>query len=126
MVQPEDYLESAVTKVHAEAFQKILSRHEGLETIFIDSAAAQFGADLAYTYDIATTKADKAVLEGINYVQNLVENNKVKVLRNCVHVLSAFDQYQWDTSGLTQKEKPDHAYSDIADAIRYAIYTFTV
>lgn len=123
----EDYLEAGLkTSQHAEKFHDMINRHK-IETIFIDHAAAQFGADLAYEYDIATTKADKAILEGINYVQNLVENNRVKILRSCTHVLDSFDQYQWDTDTVAMREKPEHNLaSNIADAIRYGIYTFTV
>ncbi len=123
----EDYLAANTkTSVHAEKFHDMINRHR-IETIFIDSAAAQFGADLAYDYDIATTKADKAILEGINYVQNLVENGRIKVLRSCHNVLDSFDQYQWDTDTLAKREKPEHNLaSNIADAVRYAIYTFTV
>lgn len=123
----EDYLEANVkTSDHAVKFQEMIDRHK-IETIFIDTAAAQFGADLAYEYDIATTKADKAVLEGINYVQNLFENNRIKVLRSCTYVVESCDQYQWDTNTEARREKPEHNLaSNIADAMRYAIYTFTV
>jgi phage terminase large subunit len=123
----EDYLEAKnLTSEHAKKFQELIAKHK-IEIVFIDSAAAQFGADLAYTYDIATTLADKSILPGINYVQNLVENGRVKVLRSCTHVLDSFDQYQWDTDTEAKREKPEHNLaSNIADAVRYAIYTFTV
>ena len=104
-----------------------MMEHWGLEVIFIDSAAAQFASDLAYNYDIATTKAKKDVLPGIAYVQTLIAQGRLKVLRNCVHVLEMLDQYRWDTrEGLT-REKPKHdKYSHMADALRYALYSYTL
>jgi hypothetical protein len=123
----DDYKESgAVTSKHAEAIQKLVDKYQ-IETIFIDSAAAQFAADLAYIYDLATTKAKKDILPGITYVQNLVQKDRIKILRHCTHVLDSFDQYQWDPNENLIKEKAVHNdASHIADAIRYALYTFTV
>lgn len=122
----DNYLEAeAVTSKHAEAIQKIIDIYQ-IETIFIDSAAAQFAADLAYTYDIATIKAKKDQLPGIVYTQNLIQQDRVKVLRHCTHVMDTMDQYQWDPNDKLTKEKPVHnEASHIADAIRYALYTFT-
>jgi hypothetical protein len=123
----EDYLEAQKTTAqHAEHIREMLSRND-VEVLFIDSAAAQFAGDLAYSYDIATIKAKKAVLEGIAYVQTLVQRDQLKVLRSCNHVLDAMDQYQWDPNENLTKEKPAHnEASHIADAIRYALYSFTL
>lgn len=116
----------AVTNVHVERMREIIGRWN-IETIFIDAAAAQTAADLAYTYDIATIKAKKSVLDGIALVQTLVEQNRVKVSPHCEHVLYMFDQYRWDTKETVTKERPEHKLaSHIADAVRYAIYTFTI
>ena len=123
----EDYLESErTTAQHAEHFKQMIENWN-VETVFIDSAAAQFSADLAYNYDIATTRAKKDVLAGIAYVQTIVQQGRLRVLRNCKHVLEMLDQYRWDDrEGLT-RERPKHdKYSHMADAIRYALYTFIV
>ena len=76
----------------------------GLDTIFIDSAAAQFAADLAYTYDIATIKGKKAVLEGIAYVQTIIQQDRLLVAPHCTHTLEMLDQYQWDQRETLTKE----------------------
>ena len=123
----EDYLESErTTSQHAEHFHRMIERWH-IETVFIDSAAAQFASDLAYSYDIATTKAKKDVLAGIAHLQTIIQQGRLLVHRDCVHVLAMLDQYRWDNrEGLT-REKPKHdEYSHIADALRYAIYSFTV
>ena len=122
----DDYLEAGlVTSQHAKNLQVLIDKHQ-IETIFIDAAAAQFAADLAYQYDIATLRAKKAVLEGISFVQTLVQQDKLKVLRHCTHTLDAIDSYQWDPNEALITEKPLHnEASHIADSIRYALYTFT-
>ena len=123
----DEYLQNeATTAEHAEAFRDLCSKW-GVETIFIDSAAAQFASDLAYIYDLASTKAKKDVLPGIAYVQTLVAQGRLKVAPHCTHSLAVFDQYRWDNKEGLQKERPKHdEYSHMADAIRYALYTYTL
>ena len=123
----EDYLEAErTTAQHCEYFKQMMERW-GVEVVFIDSAAAQFSADLAYNYDIATTRAKKDVLPGIAHIQTLVKQGRLRVLRSCTNVLDMLDQYRWDDrEGLT-KERPKHdKFSHMADALRYALYTFVV
>jgi hypothetical protein len=123
----DEYLENeATTEQHAERFIALMNKW-GVEAVFIDSAAAQFASDLAYIYDVATTKAKKDVLPGIAYVQTIVAQNRLKVSPHCTHCLAVFDQYRWDTKEGLQKERPKHDdYSHMADAIRYALYTYTL
>lgn len=123
----DEYLENeATTQQHAERFLELITKW-GVETVFIDSAAAQFASDLAYIYDVATTKAKKDVLPGIAYVQTLVAQGRLKVAPHCTHCLAVFDQYRWDTKEGLTRERPKHDdYSHMADAIRYALYTYTL
>jgi len=123
----DEYLQAEKTTAeHAEAFQELCQRW-GVEVIFIDSAAAQFASDLAYQYDLSTTKAKKDVLPGIAYVQTLVAQNRLKIAPHCTEVLAMFDQYRWDTREGLQRERPMHdEYSHMADAVRYALYTYTI
>lgn len=122
----DEYLESEKnTKEHAERISEISSRW-GIELIFIDSAAAQFASDLAYLHEIDTRKGKKDVLPGIVYVQTLLETGRLLVDPSCTKTLAALDQYQWDSRETLTKEKPMHEHSHIPDAIRYALYTYTV
>lgn len=123
----DEYLQAEKTTAqHAEAFHELCNRW-GVETIFIDSAAAQFASDLAYVYDLSTTKAKKDVLPGIAYTQTLVAQGRLKIAPHCTNVLAMFDQYRWDTREGIQKERPKHDdYSHMADAVRYALYTYTL
>ncbi len=122
-----EYLQAEKTTAeHAEVFQQLCQRWQ-VSNVFIDSAAAQFASDLAYLYDIASTKAKKDVLPGIAYVQTLIQQGRLKVLRECEHVLGMFQQYRWDNrEGLT-KERPLHdKFSHMGDAVRYPLYTYTI
>lgn len=123
----DDYLEAEkVTSEHAKSIQELIYKWN-VDCVFIDHAAAQFAADLAYQYDIATIKAKKAVLEGIAFCQTVVQQDRLKILSHCTHTIDAMDQYQWDPNESLITEKPAHnEASHIADAIRYGLYTFTI
>ena len=123
----DEYQENqATTAEHVSRFNELIAKW-GIETIFIDSAAAQMAADLAYTYDIASIKAKKSVLDGIALVQTLVDQNRVRVSPHCEHTLFMFDQYRWDAKETVTKERPEHGMaSHMADAVRYAMYTYTI
>ena len=112
------------TAEHCQQFHELIDRY-AIDPVFIDSAAAQFAADLAYVHDIATVSAKKAVLPGITFVQNIVEQNRLFVVPGAQRVLQVLDQYRWDIA--TQKERPVHdQYSHTADALRYALYSYVV
>lgn len=121
----DEYLKAeATTDLHAKEFQKLIDKY-GIDPIFIDSAAPQFASDLAYLYDIPTIKAKKDVLPGIAYVQTLVEQGRLLVPPHCTNTLATLSQYRWDSSSNATKEKPLHdEYSHMADALRYALYSF--
>lgn len=122
----DEYLEREKdTSQHAEAFQALIDKW-GVGIVFIDSAAAQMGHDLAYLYDIATTKAKKDILPGISYVKTLVETDRLKVVSGNHNVLDMLGNYQWDTNETLIKDRPLHnTFSHMADALRYALYTYT-
>ncbi len=123
----DEYLKAeATTDLHAAAFQELIQKW-AIDPIFIDSAAPQFASDLAYLYDIATIKAKKDVLPGIAYVQTLIETGRLTVSPHCTNTLAMLDQYRWDTRENLTTEKPLHdEYSHMADALRYALYTYTL
>jgi phage terminase large subunit len=92
---------------------------------FIDSAAAQTKWDFAQQYDIACTNAKKSVNDGIGFVASLIDNNKLIVDESCRQTLRTLDQYQWDSNKALIREKPKHdSACHIADAIRYALYSY--
>ena len=104
---------------------RALQDKHNIDWIYIDSAAQQTRFDFAQNYDISTINAKKSVLDGIGEIASLVDNDNLIVDQKCRHTLECLDQYQWDPNPNLMKEKPKHdAYSHMADALRYALYTF--
>lgn len=120
----DEYEESGkTTGEYAAQIQKLIDDYDP-EYIFVDSAAAQFRADLAYEYDISSEKAKKSVLDGLGFIDTLLHQDKLKILPRCVKVIEMFKNYKWDEKAVG-REKPLHdKYSHCADSIRYAIYSF--
>ena len=121
----DEYLNSErTTEQHAAEIRKLIDKWD-IDYIYIDSAAAQTRFDFAQNYDISTINAKKSVLDGIGHVAGVVDNDKLIVNQTCHESLMALDQYQWDPNPNLLKEKPKHNQaSHMADALRYALYTF--
>ena len=121
----EEYLDAEqTTETHAKKIQKMIERWD-IDYIYIDSAAQQTRFDFAQNYDISTINAKKSVLDGIAHVATIVDNKKLLVEQSCKETIASLDQYQWDPNPNLMKEKPRHNQaSHMADAIRYALYSF--
>lgn len=117
----EYFNRQADTSVHASALAQLDSLYD-LDAIFIDSAAAQMRHDFASLYDISTMNAKKDLLAGIGFVARVVDSGRLFVDENCVECIFALRNYRWSQN---TAEKPEHdRASHMADAIRYAIYTY--
>lgn len=94
-----------------------------IENIYIDSAAQQVKADFAYDHDIVTTNAIKSVNDGISFIQNLIEKDRLYFdAENTSSSWSSMTAYKWNSK--SDNPKPVHdASSHLCDAVRYAIYT---
>ena len=121
----DEYLDAEkTTEQHAAEIQTLMQKWD-IDFIYIDSAAQQTRYDFALQYDISTSNAKKSVLDGIAHVAAIVDNDKLFVDQRCAETLSCLDQYQWDPNPNLAKEKPKHnKASHMADALRYALYSF--
>lgn len=120
----EYYAAERTTEEHAGYLAEILERRVA-DYCFIDAAAAQTRFDLAQQYDISTINAKKSVVDGIGHVASIVDNNRLIVDHSCTEVLRSLDQYRWDPNPNLIREKPIHdSSSHMADALRYALYSF--
>tara|TARA_S200002703_G_scaffold132370_1_gene120138 strand:- start:1943 stop:3241 length:1299 start_codon:yes stop_codon:yes gene_type:complete len=121
----DEYLDSErTTEQHAIQIRKMIEKYN-IDWIYIDSAAQQTRFDFAQNYDITTVNAKKSVLDGIGHVAGIVDNDDLYVNQSCREVLISLDQYQWDPNPNLMKERPKHdGASHMADALRYALYTF--
>ena len=121
----DEYMDSEkTTEQHALHIQKLIQKWN-IDYIYIDSAAQQTRYDFAQNYDITTINAKKSVLDGIGHVGGIVDNDDLIVNQTCKEAILSLDQYQWDPNPNLLKEKPKHNMaSHMADAMRYALYTF--
>ena len=121
----DEYFDSErTTEQHAAEIRRMIDKWD-LDYIYIDSAAQQTRFDFAQNYDISTVNAKKSILDGIGHVAGVVDNNRLMVDQKCEEVLLSLDQYQWDPNPNLMKEKPKHnRASHMADALRYALYSF--
>ena len=101
-----------------------------VDFIFIDAAAQQTRFDLASLYEISTINAKKSVKDGIGAVAAVLDTNRLIVDEYCFEAIFALRNYRWkgkvrgDVWDI-ESEKPEHnRASHMADAIRYAIYTY--
>ena len=121
----DEYLDAEkTTEQHAIEIRRLVEKWD-IDYIFIDSAAQQTRFDFAQNYDITTANAKKSVLDGIAHVAAIVDNDNLFVDQRCKESLSCLDQYQWDANPNLAREKPKHNMaSHMADALRYALYSF--
>ena len=121
----DEYLDAEkTTEQHAAEIRRLVEKWD-IDYIYIDSAAQQTRFDFAQNYDISTINAKKSVLDGIAHVAAIVDNNNLLVDQRCKESLAALDQYQWDPNPNLAREKPKHNMaSHMADALRYAMYSF--
>jgi len=112
------------TDQHAEQIQKLIDRWD-IDYIYIDSAAQQTRFDFAQNYGISTINAKKSIIDGIGHVAAIIDNDSLFVDQAAKESLSCVDAYQWDPNPNLIKEKPKHNMaSHMADALRYALYSF--
>ena len=121
----DEYLDAEkTTEQHASVIRDMIDKYD-IDYVYIDSAAQQTRYDFAQNYDISTVNAKKSVLDGIAHVAGIVDNDTLMVDQRCGEVLACLDQYQWDPNPNLAKEKPKHnRASHMADALRYALYSF--
>jgi len=121
----DEYMDAErTTEQHAIEINKMIRKYN-IDYIYIDSAAQQTRFDFAQNYDISTINAKKSVLDGIGQVAGIIDNDILHIDQRCSQSLSCVDQYQWDPNPNLMREKPKHNMaSHMADALRYALYTF--
>jgi len=109
------------TNVIAEKIQATLDDYN-TECIYIDSAAAQTKYDLAELYDITCINADKAVVNGVAFLEVLIRERRLLVHSSCTELILAIRNITWDSK--SEREKLVHnKYIHLIDALRYALYS---
>ena len=121
----DEYLNAErTTEQHANEIRSLIDKYD-IDFIYIDSAAQHTRFDLAQNHDISTINAKKSILDGIAHVAGIVDNDKLYIDQHCKEAQYSIESYQWDSNPNLMKERPKHDRSShMADAMRYALYTF--
>ena len=121
----DEYRENErTTEAHAIDIKAMMDKWN-VDFSFIDSANQQTKFDFAQLYDISCSNAKKSVLDGIGFIGSLFDNNKILISDKCTKTIASVDQYQWNSNEGKEKAKGGIA-NHLADALRYAIYSFKV
>lgn len=78
------------------------------------------------------TQANNEVTAGINYVKQLLKNNKIHIHPRCTQLIDELQQYQWkelsdhQTDVAEQPEKVRKINDHLVDAMRYVLYSKSV
>lgn len=82
-----------------------------------------------YNLNVKEVKKDKDSVEaGIDMVNQLIKQGKLKVHKSCVATIEEFETYRWKekprtaTEDLNAPEQPEKANDHLMDALRYVIY----
>ena len=121
----DEYLANEkATSIHAGRIKEMVDRYDA-DFIYIDHSAAQTKYDLAYDYDISCANANKSKNDGIGYISSLMDWDRIFIDPKCINVLECLENYRWDLRPNKVKEEPVHDdFSHMADALRYAIYSY--
>lgn len=68
-------------------------------------------------------KSSGSVERGIDSVRSLFRKNSIAVSSSCVHLIKALSIYHYKQTG--NKTEPDHEESDMCDALRYLVHTYS-
>ena len=69
-------------------------------------------------------KNKDSVVSGINKVRDLLKQNKLKINKRCINLITEFESYSYPDYliGGVQLEKPLKENDDLLDSLRYVIY----
>lgn len=120
----DEDISSEITTSQLANRVQALEEQWNIDMIYIDSAAQQLKADLAYDYDIFSENAIKSVNDGINFVSSLVDNNRIFFdSTSAIKTFNAMAGYKWNPkTDLPKTIHDDNSHP--SDAVRYAIYTY--
>lgn len=91
--------------------------------LYADPAAASFRQEL-HVRGIKTTRADNAVVAGINRTNALLVSGVLKIHRDCEQLLEELPEYRWDSKAVERgNDAPVKENDDHVDAMRYTVYS---
>ena len=128
-VENEYYYDSKVhqrQKTDAEYAEdlKRFIKDRYVKAIYIDPSAARFKQELSKQGVSGLIDAENEVIDGIRYVNKMLNNGQFKIASHCRHLIQEMQGYVWDSkAALKGIEKPLKERDHIVDALRYALFT---
>lgn len=111
-------------KTESEIVDKVVSL--GFNKVFPDPENAS-GIEALRKAGVNIREVNKnkgSVVSGISKVQEMIKQNRLKILSNCTNVITEFESYSYpDDKGKIANENPLKENDDAMDAIRYVIMT---
>ena len=93
----------------------------GLEFIYCDEARMDYINDFQ-TAKLPAIQANKSVVEGIDYVCELLNTDSLLIMKSaCPHLIKEMYSYSWKEDA--SKEVPEKKWDDALDSLRYGLYT---
>lgn len=105
---------------------KILREHHGINKFYPDNAEPDRIEEMRRA-GLNVRDIKKDTLAGINEVNNLLAQHKLKIFKNCKFHIEEFNTYHFDESleDKNQKEKPVPFNDHLMDAMRYALTAYS-
>lgn len=128
-VDSEYYYDSKVhqrQKTDAEYAEdlKKFTKDRYFKAIYIDPSAASFKQELSKQGIYGLLDANNEVIDGIRFVNKLLNNGQLKISRSCRHLIEEMKGYVWDSkASLKGVERPLKERDHAVDALRYALFT---
>lgn len=107
---------------YVEDFKEFV-KDKNIVSVTIDPSANSF-ANALKKEGFYVKDADNSVLSGINKVQNLFHQKKLKINSKCIKTIEELKGYVWDSRAMARgEEKPIKEKDHCLDALRYYIKT---
>jgi PBSX family phage terminase large subunit len=92
------------------------------ECTFIDPSAKGFMLQLFEVGERQCRQADNEVLRGIELISSLIDNDMLRVLKQCDNTIKELAAYSWDPKAQEKGEdKPIKKYDHALDGLRYIV-----
>ncbi|MBE3085593.1 MAG: PBSX family phage terminase large subunit, partial [Bacteroidetes bacterium] len=98
--------------------------HKPIKAIYCDPSALSFKVECQHQGIPSLYDAQNEVIDGIRFVNSLMNNGTLKFCQKCKNLLHEIQSYVWDAKcAKTGIDKPLKQHDHAIDAMRYALFT---
>jgi phage terminase large subunit len=108
---------------YADDLQKFIEG-KPIRAIYIDPSAVSFRIELQKQGVTNLYEAENEVIDGIRFVNAMLNNGTLKICANCKNFIKEMQSYVWDAKcQKTGIDKPLKQNDHLMDSCRYALFT---